>query len=174
MSAAIDVDHALVDAIGGLGRRRHRNPHGIAQQFASELLDLLRHGRREEQRLALSRNLCDDLTDVADEAHVEHPVGLVQHEHFDAVEPHGVVLHQIEEPARGRDQHVDAVNERPYLAAHRHAADGERRCRPYVTAIGAEALQDLSGKLARRAEHEHAAGALLGAAPLRQQVVQDR
>ena len=73
------------------------------------------------------RQLGDDLADVVDEAHVEHAVGFVEDEDFDAVEPQRVALHEVEQPARRGDQHVDAVEQRAHLAAHRHAADRQRR-----------------------------------------------
>ena len=61
----------------------------VLQHLAAELGDVLRHGGREHQRLPLRRELRHDLPDVADEAHVEHAVGFVEHEHLDAarVEP---------------------------------------------------------------------------------------
>ena len=59
--------------------------------------------------------LGDDLPDVADEAHVEHAVGFVEHEHLDAVETQRVALHQVEQAARRRHQHVDAVRQRAHL-----------------------------------------------------------
>ena len=47
---------------------------------------------REEQRLALARTRLDDPVDGRAEAHVEHPVGLVEHEHADRVELEGAAL----------------------------------------------------------------------------------
>ena len=74
----------------------------------------------------LAGSFADDAADVVDEAHVEHAVGFVEHEHLDAVELHGAVRHQVEQPAGRRDQHVDAVGERAHLRVDVHAADGER------------------------------------------------
>jgi hypothetical protein len=53
---------------------------------ACEIGDLTRHRGREEQRLALARQLGHDPADVMDEAHVEHAVGFVEHEDFNAIE----------------------------------------------------------------------------------------
>ena len=137
--------------------------HRVGQHLAGELGDLLRHGRREEQRLALPRQHGDDLPDVVDEAHVEHAVGLVEDEDLDLVEVKRAVVAEVEQAAGRGDQDVDAVLKRPHLAAHRDAADGERHAEAEVAAIGAEALDDLAGELARRAEHEDAARLPLGA-----------
>ena len=117
-----------------------------------------RHGGREQQRLPLRRELGDDLTDVADEAHVEHAVGFVEHEHLDFAETNRVALDQIEQAARRGDQHVDAVRQRADLRSHVDAADGERGLDAQVPAVGAEAVEDLAGEFAGRAQHQHAAG----------------
>ena len=67
----------------------------IVQHLRGELGDLLRHGGREHQRLPLlTGSLRHDLPDVVDEAHVEHAVGFVEHQHFDAVEAQRVLLHR--------------------------------------------------------------------------------
>ena len=82
LGAAVDEEHMLVDALGGGRHRRHGDLRRIMQHVLREAGDLLRHGRREEQRLALLRQLGDDLADRDDEAEVEHVVGFVEHEHF--------------------------------------------------------------------------------------------
>ena len=51
----------------------------------------------------------DDLPDRMDEAHVEHPVGFVEDEDFEIAEPDGALGHQVEQPAGGGDQDVDAA-----------------------------------------------------------------
>ena len=126
LCSAVDHDHALVDALDRGGGRRHRDPHRVLQHRVGKLGDLPRHGGREEQGLALGRQLADDPADVMDEAHVEHAVGFVEHEYFDAVEVHGAVLHQVEQPAGRGDEDVDAMGERAHLRVDVHAADGER------------------------------------------------
>ncbi len=145
------------DPIDRRGHRRHRHAGGIAQHRLGELGDVLRHGGREEQRLAPDRQLGDDFADVVDEAHVEHAVGFIEHQEFDLVELQAVALHEIEQAAGGGDQHLDALHQGADLAAHRHAADGERRGQPDVAAIGVEAVEDLPGQFAGRREHQHAA-----------------
>ncbi len=116
-----------------------------------EIGDVLRHGGREEQRLALDRQLGDDFADVVDEAHVEHAVGFVEHEELDLAELQRVALHEVEQAA-GRGHHdFDALHHRADLTAHRHAADGERRGEADVAAIGVEAVEDLAGEFAGRA-----------------------
>ena len=98
-----------VDPFNGGGDRRHRDLGGIAQHLLGEIGDRLGHGGGEQQGLALRRQFRDDPADVVDEAHVEHAVGLVEHENFDPVEPQRVALDEVEQAAGRRDQHVDPV-----------------------------------------------------------------
>src|SRR5919108_629836 len=62
--------------------------------------------RREEERLPLPRDQADDPIDGALEAHVEHPVGLVEDEHADPVELEVAPLEEVLEAAGGGDDDV--------------------------------------------------------------------
>ena len=103
------------------------------------------------------RKLGDDFPDVVDEAHIEHAVGLVENETFNVVQAERIALDQIEQPAGRGDQDIDAIEQRANLAAHRHAADRQRAFDAQMTAVGAEAVEDLAGQFAGRAEHQDAA-----------------
>src|SRR3546814_4984963 len=52
----------------------------IRKELVGQLLDRRRHCRREKQGLPIRGQLGADIFDVGDEAHVEHPVGLVDDE----------------------------------------------------------------------------------------------
>ena len=78
--------HVVDPMFHGLGGGRHRgygHPDRVAKDGVGEPLDLLRHRRREEEGLPFRWQLVDDPPDVVDEAHVEHPVGLVEDKRFD-------------------------------------------------------------------------------------------
>ena len=170
----IDLDDALGDALDGGGYRRHRHAGGIAQHRFGELGDVLGHGGREEQRLPLDRQLADDFADVVDEAHVEHAVGFVEHQELDLAELEAVALHEVEQAAGGGDHDFDALHHGADLAAHRHAADRQRRGEADVAAIGVEAVEDLTRQFAGRREHQHAAALGLHPDAVLQNAVQDR
>ena len=89
-------------------------------------------------------SLRDDFADVVDEAHVEHAVGFVEHEELDLVKLQPVALDEIEQAAGGRHHDFDALHHRADLAAHRHAADRQRRAQADMAAIGVEAVEDLA------------------------------
>ena len=154
--------------------RRHRDAGGIAQHGFGEIGDVLGHGGREEQRLPLDRQFADDFADVVDEAHVEHAVGFVEHQELDLAELQSVALHEVEQAAGGGHQDFDARHDRADLAAHRHAADRQRRGQADVAAIGVEAVEDLARQFAGRRQHQHAAGLGLRLDTVLQNAVQDR
>jgi hypothetical protein len=109
-----------------------------------------------------------------DEPHVEHAVGFVEHEDFDAIERNGTVLHQVEQPSRGRDQDVDAGRQRTDLGIDGHAADGERHLRTQIAAVGPKTFDDLGGKLARRAQDQDAAAACIRPSRRCGEAIEDR
>ena len=83
LAAPIDRDDELLDQLGGGVLGRHLDEGRVLQEVCGEAADLSREGGAEEQVLARHGKQREDLADVVDEAHVEHPVGLVEHEHLD-------------------------------------------------------------------------------------------
>ncbi len=66
---------ALHDPLHRFAGWRDLHLDRIAQIGLGEILDQFRHGGREEQRLALQRQVAGNLAQRMDEAHVEHVVG---------------------------------------------------------------------------------------------------
>ena len=58
----------------------------LAQVTLGDRVDPRRHGGREQNGLPLARRRPENLLDVIGEAHVEHLVGLVEHNHADPLE----------------------------------------------------------------------------------------
>ena len=81
---AIDRMDDLRHELGRGVARRDLDERRVVEEAVGEAADLVREGRREQQVLARRRQDREDLADVADEAHVEHPVGLVEDEDLDA------------------------------------------------------------------------------------------
>jgi hypothetical protein len=80
----------------------------IARDFQRVPHDLVRHRRREEQRLAHRRHGRDDAADVGPEAHVHHAIGFVENEQLDAAEVGVLLTHVVHQPAGRGDDDVDA------------------------------------------------------------------
>ena len=67
-----------------------------------------------------------DRLDVDDESHVEHPIGLVEDDGVDAVEPQLAAPDEVEHPTRRADHDLRAALEALDLLVHRRAAvDGD-------------------------------------------------
>ena len=164
LAALGTVDQPLVDVDVGGRRARDFDRLGIGQELGGELLDRRRHRRREEQGLAALGQLRADFLDVGDEPHVEHAVGLVDDQQVAAVEHDLAAPEQVHQPARGRDQHVDALFERLDLVAHLHAADQQRHRELVIFAVFLEILRHLRGELASRLEDQAARHARAAAA----------
>ncbi len=150
------VDLEGGDVLIGGRRATDLDPLGIVHELLRELLDRGRHGRREQHGLALFGKLRTDEFDIGDEPHVEHSVGFVDDQQFAAVEQNLPALEQVHQPARGRDQHIDAVVERLDLVAHLHAADQQRELQVVVLAVFFEIFCNLRGEFARRCENQRA------------------
>ena len=90
-------------------RRLDLDAHRVAQVALGDAVDARRHRRREQHRLALGRRRLEDRLDVLGEAHVEHLVGLVEHDDAHAVERQRAAADVVERPARRGDDDVDAA-----------------------------------------------------------------
>ena len=80
----------------------------------------------------------------------------------------------VDQPAGRRDQHVEAGLERADLRAVRHAAEHDRDLERKPAGEVAEALGDLAGQFARRAQDQHARAASRRRAPVGREPVEDR
>ena len=105
ISLVHEVDE-LGDALHRGGDGRHRDRNRIAEERGRQIGNLCGHGRGKQQGLSIPRQLGDHLFDIVDEAHVQHPVGLVQYEHGNIFETAQALRDQIVEPARRRHQNA--------------------------------------------------------------------
>ncbi len=153
----------LHDGGGGRGRARHLDPLRVVQEDVGEPLDLGRHGGGEEQGLAREGDHLHDALDVGDEPHVEHAVGLVDHEELDAGEQELAALEMVEQAAGRGDQHVGAAHQLGVLVTEGDAADDQSHVELVVGAVAVEVLDDLGGELAGRLEDQRARHPCAGA-----------
>ena len=154
--------------------RGDRHPDRIAQQLSRQLADLGRHGRREEQALALGWKLRDDAADRRQEAQVQHLIGLVEHQNLGAGKRDMALGEVVDETARRGNQHVDAARERLNLGPVAHAAEHDRHAQAEMPAVGAEAFGNLGGQLAGGREHQDAATLALCRTAVGRQALNDR
>ena len=160
-----NVDDFLLDVGGGRRGARDFHAHRIVQELVGEFLNLRRHGRGVEQRLAREGQLLADLFDIRDEAHVEHAVGFVDDEDVDLAQHQLAAAEMIHQAARCRDQHVHATIQLAVLIVEGGAADEQRHRKLVVFAVLLEILGHLGGEFAGRFQNERTGHARLGAAP---------
>src|SRR6266704_4164988 len=152
------VGEHLLDALDCLLLRHDRDLRRVVHELPGELEHPERERRREEERLALlvRRQAAKDEPEVGDEPHVEHPVGLVDHEDLDMLGRPDALLEVVHEPAGRADEEVAAGGERLALlrvvdaTVHREGAErGELAEEP-------RNRLDLDDQLACRRDDEHA------------------
>ena len=104
----------------------------------------------------------EDPADVGHEAHVEHPVGLVEDEDLDLAEVGGALADEVEQAAGRGDEDLDAGAQLLDLRIERDAAVHDGRLERHVPAVGLDAVGDLHGELPRRRQDEAADGVARG------------
>ena len=77
---------------------------------AGELAGLSVERGREEHRLAILRQAANDPVDLRLEAHVEHPVGLVEDEGLDTREVDELTLREVLETSRSGNEDLGALD----------------------------------------------------------------
>ena len=102
---------------------------------------------------------CEHFANIADETHVEHAIGFIEHQNFYSTQIDGTLLHEIEQTTGRRDKNIEAARESLNLRIDVHATKNDRGSKAQVFAIRAHALLDLRGEFARRGEHQCAHGA---------------
>ena len=137
---------------------------GLCRKSSADAADFRRHRRGEEQGLPRERHQLADAFDVGDEAHVQHAVGFVDDQQFDAGEQQAAAFGVVEQAAGGRDQDVDAAGQFGVLVAERDAADQERDVEFLADAVFVEILFHLGREFAGRFEDQGAGHSCPGAA----------
>ncbi len=119
--------HALLDRERRGVVALHLDAHRVAHQPRGQPRDRAVEGRGEQHGLPRLRREQRDALDVVDEAHVEHPVRLVQDQHFQRRQVDAAALDVVDEAARRGDDDVGAARE---VAVLRPGTVRRRRCRP--------------------------------------------
>ena len=73
---------ALFDQFDRRVARGDLHRQGIVQQALGQSADIVRIGGREQKILTFLRQQFDDPANVGNESHVEHAVGLIQHQNL--------------------------------------------------------------------------------------------
>ena len=125
---------------------------GVVLVEPTDVQHLAADGRREHRQALAVLHQVDDVLDVLVKAHVQHLVGLVQHDGFDVGDINGVVAVVVHQAARRGNDDLAAGFELALLLVHARAAidaddfDVRQKLRQILQVLG-----DLLGQLPRGA-----------------------
>ena len=169
----VDEADRLVDFLGrcffGCDRDRGR----VDQDGMGQFLDRPGEGGGEEEGLSFAGEGGDNFFDVAEEAHVEHAIDLVEDEILDAREIDVAFVHVVEEAAGAGHEDIDPGLHRSDLGIFTNAAEDEGLFEAEVATVALKALRDLGGKFPGRGQDEHAGGFSLGSMGIFVQGIED-
>lgn len=160
----IDEQQGLLDPLSGRRLRGHFDSHRIGQHSVGEFGDGIGHGRGEKEALSLGGQGVDHASHVVDEAHIEHPVRLIEDEVIQVFQRDESLAHQVEQASWCGDEDVGFFPQGAFLGGLIHAAEDHRAGEAQVAAIGFEAVVDLGGEFAGGRHHQHANVLLAGVA----------
>ena len=94
----------------------------IAQELLAQPLYAFRIGGRKEQSLPLHRAGPRNRRNVVEKAHVEHPVGFVEHQQRQCLQVQAATFQVIHDAARRADHDMRAMLKAGHLRAHLRTA----------------------------------------------------
>ena len=152
----VDKMQALGDVFvlgGGASDADHQR---LAGDAIGHLTDHAVQRGREQQGLARGRRGGDDVLDVVDEAHVEHAVGFVEHQHFELREINLAGFHVVDQAARRGHEDLRIACQQLHLFGIRHAAeDGDGLDEAQLGTVFFCGGGDLQGQFACGRQHQH-------------------
>ena len=156
-----DVADRLVDVLGGGFAAGDLDDGGVGQEVIDQLLLGLVQGGAEEHCLVALAHLVGEVDDVLLEAHVEHPVELVEDQDAGLGQVDLALLVEVLKAAGGGDDQVVVPLEVTDVGVDIPAADeGEARER-HALGEGLEFLLDLQGEFPRGGQAERLEGFVL-------------
>ena len=175
VAQVVHIAHHLVDLLMTGGLRGNFDGGRVIEQFVGKRTHIVRGGGGEECSLTLFRQLAGNRQHVVGETHVQHAVGFVQHQHFQAGEVNTAGIDVVNQTARGGHQNfvrlgqqvvLDAVG---HAAHHTHGFDARQALGKGFCCAGY-----LLGQLAGGGEHQHTGATALGVFSRLRQAMQRR
>ncbi len=129
--------------------------HRIVQVLLGDLADRGRHRGREQRDLLVLGSVGEDALHVLLEPHLEHLVGLVEHEVLEPGQVERALLEVVDDAARGADDDLRTLAQAGQLDPVGLAAvDGQNVQTRNVGGVLAERLGHLQRELAGRCQHQ--------------------
>uniref|UniRef100_A0A8W7PAS2 Uncharacterized protein n=1 Tax=Anopheles coluzzii TaxID=1518534 RepID=A0A8W7PAS2_ANOCL len=129
--------------------------HVVAEEVTRQTLHLLGPGGGPHKNLTIRPDVIEDLADLRLEAHVQHAIGLVQHQVRYPLQGRGAGLEEIDQPTGRGDHDLDAAAQVRRLRSLARATEQARVANVRRRAELGRDLLDLLRQLAGRGQHEH-------------------
>ena len=142
--------HRLLHHFGRGVAACHFDAARVVEQGLGQGADVVREGGREQQGLALLRHQGDHLADIADKAHIQHTVGLIEHQDLNPGQVYRALPHMVEQTTGRRHQEINAASQGLELRVNIDATEHDHRGQGDMFAIGLHRFLHLSGQFARR------------------------
>ena len=147
----VDVVHVL----GALVARAHDDGLVVLQVLLCHALHVAAHCSREHQRRVTLRECLENLVDSLREAHVQHLVGLVEHDVRHVLQVGEAAVLQVEESSRCGHDDLCPLAQCPHLRLDGRSAVDRLYVQPVdIAAEVAQVVGYLQAQLARRREHQ--------------------
>uniref|UniRef100_A0A182TCZ2 Uncharacterized protein n=1 Tax=Anopheles melas TaxID=34690 RepID=A0A182TCZ2_9DIPT len=129
--------------------------HVLAEEVTRQTLHLLGPGGGPHKNLTIRPDVIEDLADLRLEAHVQHAIGLVQHQVRYPLQGRGAGLEEIDQPTGRGDHDLDAAAQIRRLGSLARTTEQARVANVRRRAELGRDLLDLLRQLAGRGQHEH-------------------
>ena len=136
----------LLDGVHGAADRVYLHADRVFEDAHGQLFHLGGHGGGEEKRLPLFRQKGDDFFHIVDEAHVQHPISLVQHKNLNFGKADKALTDQVVQPSGRSHQNVYAPLELLHLRLLAYAAENHTGAQRHLFAVGHKVFLNLQGQ----------------------------
>ena len=153
LAASHGVDH-LGNALHGGVAGGDLHALRVLEQAIGQVTNFVTEGGREQQALLVFGHQGQHFFHVMDEAHVQHAVGFVQHQHLHLAEVEHALLCQIQQSAGCGHQNIHALFELGDLWVHAHTTKNHGGAELQVFSVGANRFFHLGGEFAGGGQHQ--------------------
>ena len=124
--------------------RCDRNFNRVAYQPFGQLANIIREGRREHQILTALGQQTNNAFNIMNKAHIQHAVGLIEHQHLQIGELHCVLAVEVHQTAGRRNEDIDTATQLDHLRIDFYTTKNHSRGQRQVLAVSRDALPHLS------------------------------
>ena len=124
------------------------------ENLLGQVRDFLRHGGGEQQRLPPLGQTGNDLADIVDKSHIQHPVRLVQNKSFNLFQVNVALVAQVVETARRCHQNVHTLADGFHLGHLAHTAENYGTAQGQILAVPFKVVLNLQCQFPGGRKHQ--------------------